>query len=98
MQKQSAVPSLYCPEVNLWESESRPRREVVKRAQSFREGPAGMREGWTEERVEMEDRRQKPSWSHMTQHFPSAKGRGDSPNTGTAERGGKQESEWADKW
>ena len=33
MQKQSDVPSLDCPEVNLWENKSRLRTEVVKRAQ-----------------------------------------------------------------
>ena len=36
MQKQSDVPSLDCPEVNLWENKSRLRTEVVKRAQRSR--------------------------------------------------------------
>lgn len=37
MQKQSDMPSLDCPEVNLWENKSRLRTEVVKRAQRSRE-------------------------------------------------------------
>lgn len=70
----------------------------MKRAQSARESPAGVRSGLREK---WRCRRQKPSWNHDSALLlvwgggGGEGGEGDAPSTGAAERGGEQDSKWA---